>query len=1076
MSQQQPVGDFRGILEPDARTNGAYLAATTQAGARAGHATPGQATAMALVLAGTIDASVTSDADIATHRAGMPGVLGGTFKWRPDGTTDYYSWDPPTAISGWEFINRSTTANEWGGFHAVRLGTGLLAVSAIQNQTDVVVWTESIAATWTSNSVRTGGASVQACLVEPDAGGRLICLSTKSEATGLTQIRMDYSDDDGDTWSVGATNCLDAPIGHGASTINRIRAVRLNGQIALFLWISDTTDIIQHWAGDAAGSSFTKIETFSSADKAGLDVIVHNGEILVALIEKLTAGTYAAIYGPRLYRIASAFQLLSTSSPVLACDASDATIWGIYSAGAFTSAECALAQDDDGTLYVFGRCDSTQKYAVTASISTDHGTTWGATYQSRGSPLGLAIYDSRDTTTRMKDLAVVAERGRFAMFHRWVCGGGTMDDSMCLAWLGGYTTVPMPDDTSADLAVNVAGWYSPWLAINLPTDATGVWTGSTSGAPTNTLGSSGLRTTTTNPDYQKWTATPTIDTGKEDRGVMATFQLDIDSGSGECEVRASDGTHSFWVRVTVTTTSITLRDVNAGSDIGSPISTSAGSSGVEIRIAVGQPSNTFTSNVGYVAAWYRSAALIQSSNIYGPRGWTSIGTSTTLVKDNTTTSLVSFANLAGTSDITWRWVAFESGTYLGPNPPYDAAGIRGRFFASAPVHVWRGLTVAAQSGPTVRGDTWATDTFYDYGVANLDPWSSPSPRRPWRSTNVGADQDITLTLDAGHVAGDIIGLYLQGCNFKTCSLYQDSGAAVKVADISLIVKGGLAFDRTRDQVRPKSGGSDFGTPLLEDRFAGCWWVDSLGGTPRRIRTNEHGHWAIGATTGYRPTRLYLESYGGGDLTTGAAGQVWSDRVLIITQLLTSTDTLTLRIPYLSNAGVASYFQIGTMAIGRMHLLEPRGYAYPSRITETGTERLEGRYGSTRSRRILPTRQPILLPFTDGYDTTAEYGTTPDYFTLGYASAPPLSDGRPDIPSRVEGILRRIGSLVPVAFADQIPQQASAPTDVAPVQINDPQRLAWAWIDTDTLQTDVVVGSEYTDQNVRMGTVKLVEVV
>jgi len=1074
MSQDQPTGDFRILVEPDTRTQGKYASATSQAGARAGSITPSQATSMALVSSGTIDASIDCTATILTHRAGSPEALGATYRWTAGGYT--FSWDPPTAVSDRECLNRSITANYWTGFHAARLPSGLVLVSTINATSDVVVWYKPILFSWTSVTVRTGATAPQACLcVTPS--GRVLCFSTHAESTTKTQIRMHYSDDNGATWSTGATNVLDAPCGHASSTINRIRAAYLNGHIALFLWIQDSSDIIQHWAGDGSGSTMTKIETFSTADKSNLDAIAYNGEILVAVIEKLPAGPYAPIYGPRLYRLGSAFQALTTSSPVLACSASDTTEWGIYTAGAFTSAECALAADDDGTLYLYGRGNSASTYGVTASISTTGGATWTSTYQSRGPALGLEIYNSGDATTRIRDIAVSPERGRMLMVHRFTAAATSADDSLHVAYLGGYTNVPMPDDGSADLGVNVAGWDAVYLPVNLPTDAAGTWSESHTGSPVNTFVTAGLNATTTGGESQKWYASPTIDAGKEGRGVLATLRFDLTTGSAAFEVRASDGVHSFWVRVTATATNIVLRDLVAAADLAT-VTTVDALSGIEVRIAVGQPSNTFTSNVGYCQAWYRSTASLQTNNIYQARPWTSIGGSTTLSKDNSATSLVSFSNILGASDITWQWAAYTSGTYVGPSNCYDAATVRGRFFGSAstPKHLFRGAQINATSGPTVRGDTWTLATTYDYGVTNLDPFSAPSPRRPWRSTGVSVNQDITLTLDMGLVAGDLIGVYLQGCNFKTAALYQDSGATTKIADVSLLLKGGLAFDRTRNLITPKAGGSALGTPAQEHRLAGCYWVDSIGGNARLIQTNTSGDWLAGAVTGYRPTRLTLDAYDGADLATGTTGQIWSDRVLIITQLTTSTDTLTLRIPTTGNTGVASYFTVGTMAVGRVHVLGPRDYAYRSWTTYTGTERVEGRYGSTHSRRILPARLSVDLPFTDGYTTDAEWAGTANYMTMGYGSAPPISKVRVDVPGRVEGMLRRAGQMVPIVYAPDVPQLASAPTDSTPVQVNDPQRLLYAWIETDTFQTDVVVGDEMTNELVRGGTVRLLEVV
>jgi len=1030
---------------------------------------------LVLAAAGTLDASVAADLDIKTWAGGMPGPRGATFLTRETGSTDWLSHDPPTALSRWDYIERSTVANKWARPHGVRLASGLAAAVAVQDGSDVVAWREGLLSTWAKTTIHAGGVAVQACLV-PLENGQLAALYTVAAGAADTQLRMEYSTDGGATWTLGATAALDYPVGYTPVQIKRIRAAAAGGQILLMMWIQDgATDILYQFAGDSVAGRFVTVETASLADKACPDVVAHAGGFAVVTIEYDAALTFSD-YVPRLRKLTTAYQSFSGTAAVVACYSADITEWGAYAAGAFTSTECALLLDDDGALYVYGRDhDAAGTGAVTASVSWDGGATWSRTYVSPGNTSGLAVYDSGDATVYMRDLAVIPERGRALLLHTWEAAAGPADDSLCVAYLGGFTSVPMPDDIASPTGENVAGFGRAFCFVDYPELLGATWARVSTGAPTRSLTSDGVATVCAALEDDTYTAVPVM--ADTTGGVLVVVHGKVVSGTGEITCRISDGVNDYTIRVSVTTTAITLRDTNAGANIATATpTTSPFTSGYQVFIALRQPGANYAGNDGQVSAWYRAASLTGED---GLRTWTLIATSATLTSGAAVASFIKLGNAAGVASYTWRSCWYVDGAYTAGNCS-TGAGTRGRTYSTSilPGHVWRGLRLWAVDGPGRRGDLYATATVYDYGAMNLDAWACPSPRKGWRSTDVSQNHDITRTVDLGWVAGELAALVLAGANARIYQWRQDSGGGTVVADIDLAIGTGLKWSRSRDCVIPVAGGTAFSGPLAEDALAGCWWVSAVGAVPRKIKGNSSGHWLASAVTGSRPVRIYLEEYGGAAPATGSTGMIWTDRAVVVTDLLTSTDQLTLRIPFLTNAGVADYFSLSTLIFGRFVVFgHPHGP--PSYEDTSGVEATEGRYGSHHAVRLMAGRQAVDMPWADGMDVSRMHGTSPpDYMTLGYTSAPPIAIVQADMSGVMRSVVRDVGATVPVLYVPALPQQTSAPTTAAPIIIGDPTRQLLGWIETDTLRTDVVLGAPFRHPNgqlVRGGTVRLREV-
>ncbi|MEO0495711.1 MAG: hypothetical protein AAF081_20065, partial [Actinomycetota bacterium] len=83
----------------------------------------------------------------------------------------------------------------------------------------------------------------------------------------------------------------------------------------------------------------------------------------------------------------------------------------------------------------------------------------------------------------------------------------------------------------------------------------------------------------------------------------------------------------------------------------------------------------------------------------------------------------------------------------------------------------RATFLSATRGPGVRNEVLTVDPFYSYGVENLFPRLSPSPARPWRSTDT-AEQILAWDLRSSTGALDRLGsvwhhgVALIGCNFR----------------------------------------------------------------------------------------------------------------------------------------------------------------------------------------------------------------------------------------------------------------------------------------------------------------------
>jgi hypothetical protein len=1077
---EQPTGNLFALLLPEFRTLGATMTATSQAGPKPGGFTRSStpSTALTLLSSGALDFGVDA-LDVRTLQAG--GVGRATVRWSY-ASENYRSWDPPVLVTGFEFVNRTTVASRWIRPHVARIpSTGSVVAVASKNLNDIACWrqlhTSTARGTWSETEVAATGNNTVGCIV-PLPSGRLVALYTYQTATARSQIRMSFSDDAGATWALGSSACLASDLAKASTAYKRIRAVELNGLLSVLLWEQDTTDTLYQYVSTDGGASLGLVETFSTANRAAPDMAVSRGVIYVATAEYVS-GRASSTLVPYVRALASASMPLSSVTGVdAAATTSGAYEWAVRTGVLLTSAECAILADDDGRLWLYGQnYDAAGTNETMARVSTDLGTNWEFNFNSSiggGTPLYVG-----DSTSYLRDIAVAPERGRAVLLHRSLAGGGA-SDSLCASYLGGWSSVGMPQDEVSTLTNRgFVGFDQLWLPIDKPQNtAGGLATETLSGAATSTLGSSGLTLDAGALENAYYTEAP-VTSGAPTSGVLYEWHLLMTSGTAVHSLTISDGSaNSYSVRVSVTTTTVTLRDMVAGANIGSAYSIDT-TKGIALRIAIDKGSGAWGTAVGRVRAWVRPDGPYSGATInYGPRAdryWTQVESSTTLAAGSATASAASWGIVSGSAaTVTYRLRGSSSGTYVAGNILASPAGTsRGRVISSAssPLHLAYGLRAHALGGPTQAGDTWRHTTAYEYPVEAIDPQRHPSPRRRHRSTTDATDHDIVYSgIDLGWRAGDALGVLVLGTNVPSMSLYSGAGAGVLVATMDMRITG-LGYTRSRGQIIPATGAA-LPWQASEGVLRGAR-VDLGTGIIRKVRHNQAGAWqATGAPGTYASTRLQLEDYDSGDPSSGTL-DLWMPGGFFMTEALTATDTLTLRIPAATTR--EDYFEIGTVLIGRVRILRQPAWGRSVRFSPSYSLTTSAT-GARTARALGPGRRAFGLTWDDGFNTSPIHiaGTAPNFISLGYSGADALASFA-DTPRTLSGILQEHdGAGLPLGYLPAIPQRSSATSAASPYRDLDPNGAIYCRALTETLRTDAVLGDEQVDEHVKVGLVDLEE--
>lgn len=1061
----------RTLLLLDERFTAANLVASgtdeavyTQAGSHPGSAVASEG-APALATSG----SQTRVTDVYASHGGNPGAstfwsTGNTsaceILWRYAGDTYYRGWDPPSSISEFEWLDRSTTANEYLHPHIASTPAGVSYLVVQHLERYVQCWSRGLAGQWSAvGTVYDAGSAVlidaHACVVVLPSGD-MTCIYWDDSAPGLFSAT---SRDGGATWAT--PQLVDVALSFYGGFIYRIRAAYSGGQILMLVSASvGADDYVIQFASIDGGQSFTMVSTIVNRDAGYAEVCAAPGGsgFVIATIETVPAAGTTSTTPAYARRVGSAFDFVMTAPRVLVQGVTSAVEWGTQAGTSLTAGELAIAADESGTIWLIGLDWVGGGTRPGIVVRSDDG---GATWASAGSDW----YESGDSARGLRQMSAAAQGGRLVVAHTISAAVATA--SLACTYLGGPTTVCQPQ-SSASIRVSSSArpWTVSYLPFARPENIGATWTAAVGGAPTVSLTGQGLRVQHTGVlDYATWTATPTT---TDAQGLLVVADLRCVAGSIEMTIQIAS---TYAAKVTVTPTGMSVRDVG-GAVVRATVADTVTATGVQVKIAVGDDGGG-----GRFRCWYRPWGSKSD------REWTVIiGLSSALTATAASADSVVFGTGTGTAttDAYCRMLQYSEGAdtgaagtqlYLGSGNSQSA--LLGQPLGPIPYPVAEsGLRLAMLGGPTRVGDEWTITPRYHYGIDQIDASQYPSPSATWRSTADGVSQRIVWSLaEAGPMAGPLAALYLDGCNFATAEWCGWDGAAwVVIADIDLRIGVSLKYTRAGAVVYCGTGGGSAITDYVEKNALVRCRIKLGTGQIRVIKGNAGGRWTGAAVATTRPI-LMLESPDSGDPTTGTTAEIWSPRgATVIRSGLDSYQRYSLHIT--PQATAEGYYQIGVLMVGALQVLGSPDWSRQL-VTETQVQTTQTRSGVRKKRRLGLPRRSAIVSWTDGWDVSGVHDAAPNYVT-DYTGGTPIA-APAAIASDIHGTIYA-NDVLPVVYLPVVPVAASSS---AVTSITASDLMLYGTIETDTIQTDVVLGDEHTGggrgELVRLGSVRMEEV-
>jgi len=1025
-----------------------------------------------------LDTSGTQSRSVEVYatRGGHPGeaspLVGGLYlayaglAWRYEGDTSYRGWDPPTTISEFEFLDRSTTANEYLDPHVVTTSAGVSYLVVQHSERHVQCWSRPLGGQWSAvgtvydaaSAVYASPVAAAPCLVVLPSGD-LLCLYWEGGSSG---VYSSVSSDGGVTWTRG--QIVDGVLAVLGLPVYRIRAAYSAGQVMMLVCLSSVGgDAVVQFASINDGQSFALLGIVADHAAGYAEVVADpsGSGFVVATIERDRVSTGVPANATLAYarRVSSAYDVVMSVDPVIVQSDASTVEWGTQAASRLTAGELALTVDDAGVLWLVGLDWSSTREGIVRT-STDGGATWLST--------GGEWYDCADAARGPRQLTVSAQGGRLVLPH--ALNASTATASLACSYLGGPTTVGRPQQSAiATIPEWAKSWTLDWLPYALPQNTGATWTYASAGAPTVTLTSQGVHVVHGGVlDYATWTAAPTT---TDAEGLLV--QADLKAVAGAIEVTVQIAT-TYTARVRVTPTAITVTDVG-GAVVRATATTTAGATGVQVRIAVGDDGSG-----GRFRAWWRPWGS------GADREWSAlIGLSSALTATGASADAVVFGTGSGTatSDVYARLVQYAEGLDTGgtgcqlylsaaqPNP----SGLLGQPISPRPYPVAEsGLRLSMIDGPIRPGDNWEIAPYYPHGLENLDPSAQPSPRKTWRSSADNVSQRIVWTFDESTpMTSPLAAVHVDGANFPTAEWCGWNGAAwvvLAAIDMRLGATGSLKFTRAGAVVYCGTvGGNAIADYVEKNALTGCR-IKLAAGRIRKIRSNTGGRWTGAAVTTTRPIAV-LEAPDATDANSGSAAEIWSPRCTTVYRAATTGySRYSLHIPVTVTA--EGYYECGVVLVGPLQVLGTPDYARQL-VTETQIQTTEARDGSRRKRRLGSARRSAIVSWTDGIEGSNVHDASPDYVT-DYTGGTPIASPAGMATDLHGTIAADDGS--PVVYLPVVPVPASGATVTC---ITAADLLLYATIETDTLQTDVVVGEEHTGAGsgelVRVGSVRVEEV-
>ena len=1057
MSVETPA-NFRAIIVPDTRATLLTSESTyTQADPVVG--TPekvsGQSS-LTLSASGTVAVSE----DIVLQAASSGGRSGASFLWQNTGDAKFRGYNGPSMVQSWRslaYFDGSGSPHSVSDPQAVTMPNGSVVI-AFERRTGVgreVVTRKYTPSTdtWSSASIvyQTSSATGAGSIMRPTMvvlPSRRLLLFHWVIASGIYNIRCHYSVDSGANWSLASRGVLDAPVVLATHTVGRLRAVFSGIGIAMAAEIPSHSTIRQFYSTDL-GATFTTLSD-ELASSYCHDLVDLDGSLgMISLPTGANASAKLRIVG-------------SITEPLKYAD--DISIptgdWGHTGSD---EQDIASWVDDDGSLFVVGRLVNANDKVIGLWSPAPY-TSWSYLGESAtgigGTKTGLII----DTTTANvypRYLTATSSGGRAMLFHSWSASGSAFDDSLAVACLGGWSSVPLgsvDESLDPDKTGGFTGCYFPY---DLPNTGS-VWTAA--GAGTSALASGSLQLLLNgSSNYRYYTKAPS---GAFADGLLFAATVAVTAGGvttsarAGIQLRVADGSSEIHLELRLSTSAVLAYDKNAGgtgAPFGSAMSVDT-TGGVDLLVYM----KDTTARVYYKVA----NSSEDAEYIAGPAGTITKKTSGAAAANRLRFGRI-VANAATSMTITS--VQYTMGTYV-TEPANATADQRGRAF---PSYVAGGVS-ADQSGAAYAGDIHRIPIEYDYAVERALPLAAPpSPRVGWRSTD---ETEATIAVlfsnakaNVTDLGGDLLGVHLEGINWAAGKVQGYNGSAwVDLATIDTAADyDGLTFTRLGNAITAGAANAGFWSDRHEWAGARFKFTPPSGGRCRVINTNSSGDW-YNAATGKHAT-LFLDDVANTDPASGSTGKIWPSRATILIPLA-GNNYSAIRILINANQGTSEgYYEIGQVVVGPVLMLAD-SYSWGRTITtQTGTTLQESPDRIDRASVDAPARRVIEFGWTDGVDQT-NVGDTVATASATSGALPIAARG--ETIHALEGAIRASdGPRRALVYLPNVSRIAAS--SVATITRREATVLVRAVSD---IRRDTVVGDELTTELARLSSVVLEEIV
>lgn len=1069
----------------------------SQSGNRAGDPVPQQVSKLIVRAVG--EQTADSDLQIKTQRAGHAGE-GGQFVWEDNAASSpEFGRLLPSNISNYDIVDyapSTTTFYKYPSMLGLDNGTLLIAVYAeeplfITPRISVYSRTEDDDI-YSSVMVKSlfdpfGGLSLpqtypSMCKL-PDSSILLIfntVYGTAGSSDGKINFKAFRSTDDGSTWDLYSERLIDEIItegtGSGEYTVEGVQIAALHGQVLLLVETKyGTSGVFQNrlwqFASVDGGQNFTRVTSAYDFD-AGFHRVrltTRQNQFYLAYIAE-TSELHSmpiphAFFSVAVGRNADVYSILSTG--IIAEENSNNKN--------MTGGELALVVDEDDIVYCYFRnCQLTGEEKYFARISKD-GINWEYMASGVGNAYWYKITDSSGTIQRPKEIQATAVQGRIAIGHNFDTALN-IDNTLSVLWMGGYSSLTFPYvDDSRDRYKKVT-FNTTYLPYNKP-NTISEFTVSGTGSDTISLGRLFTETTSTNERYY----TTSYSTTTLDEGLIVRCRFDVSFGGSSVNnaryvsVEIGNGSVRYGAVARISSSQVYLVDMHGSGTIAN---TSLGSGINEVILAISNND---------------CKLFLCTETQAHTKTFVEVGSSNTLTSGGTglTGGSASFGHNTFSGTVRTYWYSFmvssdeRTGLQMSEEVPelasmnYPPAG---RY-----VYIADGVRITTLNGPARLNDEYQIQTRYDYSINNVFYANHPSLKDGWRSTTVSAGSsvptqeiifnDLSDSLGSPFTGNGLIGIHLQGINFKRIQVHSKEGAGsfTQRADVNNSIS--FYYDERANTIIPNSNNGSTGQYIRFNEFAGATikLTDGSDTIHTRIVSNTEG--TLSSSTTKKPV-FYIESGEPIPVTGNVADREaeiipTSCTILLYMDGNLSYDELQLR--FLSTPTPEDYMQCSHISIGPI-IIPGQQYGRGRTISiDSGTISEELLNGTRFSRNIRPSRKTIRLSWADPVDITSisADAVDPDYWTALTSSTDAVATSK-DVPLFMLGLLTRLqGTIRPLVYLPKINRLSSTGSVQSDILVREEEQILA--VITSDVTIESVLGDELDNEIFRVSTITIEEV-